>query len=126
MLLQMARVLFNSCIILHCVYVFCCCSVTKPCLTLYSAMVCSTPRVQASLSFTISWRLFKLMSVELMMPSNNLILCCPLLLLPSVFSSIRILSTESALRIRWPKYWNFSFSITPSSEYLGLISFRIY
>ena len=124
MLLQMARFLFNSCIILHCVYVFRCCSVTKPCLTLCSAVVCSTPRVQASLSFTISWRLFKLMSVELMMPSNNLILCCPLLL-PSVFASIRILSNESALRIRWPKYWNFSVSITPSSEYSGLISFRI-
>ena len=79
---------------------------------------------QASLSFTISWSLLKLMSIELMMPSNHLILCCPLLLLPSIFSSIRVFSNESVLRIRWPEYWNFSFSISPSNEYSGLISFR--
>ena len=67
----------------------------------------------------------KLMSIELVMPSNHLILCCPLLLLPSVFPSIRVFSSESALHIRWPNYWSFSFSISPSNEYSGLISFRI-
>ena len=77
---------------------------------------------QASLSITISWSLLKLMSIESVMPSNHLILCRPLLLLPSIFPSIRIFSNESALHIRWPKYW--SFSISPSNEYSGLISFR--
>ena len=82
---------------------------------------------QASLSLTISWSLIKLMSIELVMPSNHLILCRPRLLLPSVFPSIRVFSNESALHIRWPKYWSFSFSfsISPSSEYSGLISFSI-
>ena len=80
---------------------------------------------QASLPFTISRSLLKLMSIESMMLPNHLILCHPLLLLPSVFSSIRVFSNESALRMRWPKYWSFSFSISPSSEYSGLISFRI-
>ena len=79
---------------------------------------------QALLSF-ISWSLLKLMSIESVMPSNHLILCHPLLLLPSVFPSIRIFSNESALHIRWPKCWSFCFSISPSSEYSGLISFRI-
>ena len=78
---------------------------------------------QASLSFTISQSSLRLISIELMMPSNHLILCCSLLLLPSIFSSIRILSNESDLHIRWPKYWSFSFSISPSNEYSGLISF---
>ena len=78
---------------------------------------------QASLSITNSWSLFKLMSIELVMPSNHLILCHPLLL-PSIFSSIRVFSNESVLHIRWPKYWSFSFSISPSNEYSGLISFR--
>ena len=78
---------------------------------------------QASLSFTISLSLLKLMSIESMMPSNHLILCRPLLLLPSIFPSIRVFSNKSALRIRWPKYW--SFSISPSNEYSGFISFRI-
>ena len=78
---------------------------------------------QASLSFTISQSLLKLMSIESVMPSNLLILCCPLLLLTSIFLSIRVFSNESALHIRWPKYWNFS--ISPSNEYLGLISFRM-
>ena len=82
-----------------------------------------TVACQASLSFTISWILLKLMSIESAMPSNYLILCHPLLLLPSIFPSIRIFSNESALRIRWPKYW--SFSISPSNEYSGLISFRM-
>ena len=84
-----------------------------------------TPWTEASLSFTISWSLLKLIFTELMMPSNHLILCCPLLLLPSVFSSIRDFSNESVLHIRWPKYWNFSFSISSSNEYSGLISFRM-
>ena len=78
---------------------------------------------QASLSFTIS-RLLKLMSIESLMPSNHLILCRPLLL-PSIFQSIRIFSNESVLRIRWPKYWSFSFSVSPSNEYSGLISFKM-
>ena len=80
---------------------------------------------QAYLSFTIPQSLFRLMSIELVMPSNHLILCCPLLLLPSIFSSIRIFSNGSAHHIRWPKCWSFSFSISSSSEYSGLISFRI-
>ena len=80
---------------------------------------------QASLSFTISQSLLKLMSIELVMPSNHLILCHPLLLLPSIFLSIRVFSNELALHIRWPKYWSFSFRISPSNEYSRLISFRI-
>ena len=80
---------------------------------------------QASLSFTISWSLFKFMSTESEMPSNHLILCHPLLLLPSIFPSIRVFSNELALGIKWPKYWSISFSISPSSEYSGLISFRM-
>ena len=84
-----------------------------------------TVECQASLSFTISWSLLKLMSIESVMSFSHLILCCPLRLLPSVFPSIRVFSNESALHIRLPKYWNFSLSISPSSEYSGLISFRI-
>ena len=80
---------------------------------------------QASLSFTNSQSLLKLMSIELVMPSNHLIFCHPLLLSLSIFPSIRIFSKESALRIKWPKDWSFSFSISPSNEYLGLISFRM-
>ena len=80
---------------------------------------------QASLSITNSQSLLKLMSTDLAMPSNHLILCCPLLLLPPIFPSIRVFSNESVLRIRWPKYWSFSFSISPSNEYLELISFRM-
>ena len=80
---------------------------------------------QASLSFTIAWSLLKLMSIELVMPPNHLILCRPLQLLPSVFPSSRVFSNESTLRMRWPKYWSFSFSISPSNEQPGLISFRM-
>ena len=80
---------------------------------------------QASLSIINFQSLLKLMSIESVMPSNHVILCCPLLLLPSIFPSIRVFSNESVLRIRWPKYWSFSFSITPSNEYSGLISFMI-
>ena len=84
-----------------------------------------TAAYQASLSFTISWSLLKFMSIESVMPSNNLILCCPLLFLPSIFPNIRVFSNESALCIRWPKYWSFSFSISPSNEYSRLTFFRI-
>ena len=80
---------------------------------------------QASLSITSSRSLPKRMSIESMMPSNHLILCRPLLLLPSIFPSIRVFSNESALHIRWPKYWSFSFSISPSNQHPGLISFRM-
>ena len=80
---------------------------------------------QDSLSFTIFWSLLKLMSIKTVMLSNHLILCRPLLLLPSIFSSIRVFSNESALPIRWSKYWSFSFSISPSNEYSGWIFFRI-
>ena len=85
-----------------------------------------TPRTaarQASLSITNSWSLLKLMFIESVMPSNHLILCRPLLLLPSIFPSITVFPKESVLRIRWPKYWNFNFSINPSNECSGLISF---
>ena len=105
-----------------------CCSVTQLCPTLCNPMDCSMP---GSLSFTSSWSLLKLMSIESVMPSNHLILChhhlvlcCPLLLLPPIFPSIRVFSSEWALRIRWPKYWSFNFSISPSKQYSGLISFR--
>ena len=84
-----------------------------------------TVACQASLSITNSWRLLKLMSIESVMPSNHLILCHFLLLLPSIFPSIKVFSNELAVCIRWPKYWSFSFSISPSNEYSGLISFRI-
>ena len=84
-----------------------------------------TAACQASLSITNSQSLPKLMSIELAMPSNHLILCRPLLLLPSIFPSIRAFSSESVLRIRWPKYWSFSFSISPSNKYSGLIPFRM-
>ena len=80
---------------------------------------------QPFLSITSSQILLKLMSIESVMPSNHLILCCPLLLLPSIFLSIRVFSSESVLHMRWPKYWSFSFSISPCSEYSELISFRI-
>ena len=80
---------------------------------------------QASLSIINSWSLLKFMSIESVMPYNHLMLCHPLLLLPSIFPSIKIFSSESALHIRWPKYWSFSFNISPSNEYTGLISFRM-
>ena len=95
------------------------CSIVSDSLTPWTAAC------QASLSITNSQSLLKLMSIELVMPSNHLILCHPLLLLPSIFPSIRVFSSESLLCIRWPKYWSCSFSISPSNEYSGLISFRI-
>ena len=85
---------------------------------------CTAPH-KASLSITNSQSLLKFMSIESLMPSNHLIFCCPLLLLPSIFPSIRVFSNESVLHIRWPKYWSFSFSISPSKEHSVLISFRI-
>ena len=85
----------------------------------------STAVCQPSLSFTISWSLLKLMSIESMMSSNHLILCRPLLLLLSIFPSIRVFSNEPVLHIRWPHHWSFSFSISPSNEYSGLVSFRM-
>ena len=88
------------------------------------ATPCTAAR-QASLSISNSRSLLKLMSIESVMPSNHLILCRPLLLLPSIFPSIRVFSNESALRIRWPKYWSFSFTISPCNEYLARISFRM-
>ena len=84
-----------------------------------------TAACQASLSITNSRSLFKFMSIELVMPSNHFVLCHPLLLPPSIFLSIRVFSNEPVLCIRWPKYWSFSFSISPSNEYSGLISFRM-
>ena len=98
-------------------------SATQSCPTLCDPMDCVMP---ASLSITSSWNLLKLMSVESVMPSNHLILCRPLPLLPSIFPSIRVFSNESVLCIRQPKYWSFSFSISSSNEYSGLISFRMY
>ena len=94
------------------------CSVVSDSATILAAAC------QASLSNTNSWSLLKLISIELVMPSKCLILCHPLLLLRSIFSSIRVFSNESVILIRWPKYWSFSFSICPSNEYSGLISFR--
>ena len=98
-----------------------CCSVAKLCLTFATQWTASH---QVSLSSTVSWSLLKFMSIESVMLSNCLILCHPLLLLPSIFPSIMVFSNELALCIRWPKYWSFSFSISPSKEHSGLISFR--
>ena len=103
-------------------HLFCCCSVTQVMSDSCDSMNCSTPDFPILI---ISQSLLKLMCIELVMPSNHLILCCPLLLLPSIFPSIRVFSNESALPIRWPQYWSFIFSISPSNEYSGLISFRI-
>ena len=100
----------------------CCCSVAKSCPILCDPMNCSMPAFPV-LIITLS--LFKLMSIESVIPFNHLILCHPLLLLPSIFPRNRVFSNESGLCIRWPKYWSFSFSNSPSIEYLGMISFRI-
>ena len=101
-------------------------SVAQLCLTLCDPMDCSSPTpIAYLLSITNSHCLLTLMSIMLVMSSNRLTLCCPILPLPSVFPSIRVFSSESFLGIKWPKYWSFSFSISPSNEYSGLISFRI-
>ena len=99
------------------------CSVAQSCPTLCNP---ETAAHQASLSITNSRSLLKLMSVESVMPPNNLIHCCPLLLPPSIFLSIRVFSNESALHIRWSKYWSFNFTISPSNDHPGLIAFRMY
>ena len=100
-------------------------SASQSCLTLCSPMDCSTPGLCVHhLSITSSQSLLKLMSIESVMPSNHLILCHPLLVPPSIFPSIRVIFIHSVLHIRWPKYWSFSFSISPSNEHPGLISFR--
>ena len=96
--------------------------VTQSYLTLCDPMDCSTPGLPVH---HLSWSLFRLMIIELVMTSNYLILCRPLLLPPSIFPSIRVFSNESVLHIRWPKYWSFSFNISPSNEHPGLISFRM-
>ena len=101
---------------------FHCCSVAQPVQLFKTPWTAAS---QASQSITNSQILLKLMSTMSVMPFNHFILCCPLLCLPSIFPSIRVFSSESVLHIRWPKYWSFSFSISPSNEYLGLISFRI-
>ena len=98
------------------------CLVTQSCPTLHDPMDCSTPGLPVH---TNSWNLLKLMSIESVIPSNHLILCHPLLLPPSFFPSIKVFSNESVHHIRWPKYWNFIFSISPSNEYSGLICFRM-
>ena len=96
-------------------------SVAQSCLTFVTPW---TAAHQASLSVANSWSLLRLISIELVMPSNHLVLCCPLLLPPSIFPSIKVFSNESVLLITWREYWSFSFSISPSNEYSGLISFR--
>ena len=97
-------------------------SVAQSCLTLWNPVNCSTPGLPV---ITNSWGSPKLMSIELVMPSSHLILCHPLLLLPSITPSIRVFSNESTLCMRWPKYWSFSLSISPSNEHPGLVSFRM-
>ena len=123
-----------SCAYLPCIYLFVCfCPFSNWIIycwfSIHSVVSNSatpwTAAHQASLSFTISLGSLKLKSIELVMPSDHLILCCPLLLPSSVFSSIRVFSNESSLHIRWPKYWSFSFSISPFNEHPGLISFRM-
>ena len=100
-------------------------SVQFSCSVVSNSVTPWTAAHQATLSITNSWSLLKFMSIELMMPSNHLILCHPLFLLPSILPSIRVFSNKSVLCIRWPKYWSFSFNISPSSEYSGLTSFRM-
>ena len=116
----------NSNILLNCMLMLTCILVviqSASCVQLFATPW--TAAHQASLSFTISQSLLKLMFIESVMPSNPLILCCLLFLLPSIFPSISVFSSELAFCIRWPKYWNFSFSISPSNEYSGLISFWV-
>ena len=100
-------------------------SVQFSCSVMSDSVTSWTAAHQASLSITNSQTLLKLIYIKLVMPSNHPILCCPLLFPPSIFPSIRVFSNESVLHIGWPKYWSFSFSISPSNEYSGLISFRV-
>ena len=122
MFLQTCCVLFSLCFIFPSIYTF------SSVQSLSHVQLFATPwtaTCQASLSITNSWSLLKLMSIESVIKSNHLILCHPLLLPTSIFPSIRVFSNESVLPIRWPKYWSFSFSISPSKEHPGLISFRM-
>ena len=124
MFLWLILVIISSYIHFHNCVIFCISSVQS----LSHVQLFVTPWTaagQTSLSIANSWSLLKLTSIESVMPSNHLILCCPLLLLPLVFPSIRVFSNKSVLHIRWPKYWSFSFSISPSNEYLRPISFRM-
>ena len=114
--------LYNSCITMHNIYQFS--SVQSLTRVRLFAAPCIAGR-QASLSITNSWSSLRLMSIKSVMPSSHFIFCRPLLLLPSIFPCIRVFSSESVLHIRWPKYWSFSFNISPSNEYSGLISFRM-
>ena len=121
---------FQKCLIFHFDFLLCVCTDSHfnsvqllSCVRLFATPW--IPARQASLSITNSWNLPKLMCIELVMPSNHLILCRPLLLLPPIPPSIRVFSNESTLYMRWPKYWSFSFTISPSSEHPGLISFRM-
>ena len=107
----------DHCLLSHTLLVQCSCSIVSDFATPWTAAR------HVPLSITNSWSLLKLMSIKSVMPSNHFTLCCPLLLLHSILPSIRVFSNESVLHIRWPKYWSFSFSISPSSEYSGLISF---
>ena len=116
------KYVFNSTVLIIIWYNICCCSVTKLCPVLCNLVDYSKPAFPV---FIISWSLLKLMSTESVMLSNHLILCRPLLLLPSIFPSIRVFPSESVLHIGWPKYWSFSFSLSPSNVYSRLISFRI-
>ena len=112
----------------HLKYILCHATCVSSVQSLSHVRLFVTPRTaacQASLTITNSWSLLKLMSIKLVMPSSHLILCHPLLLQPSIFPSIRVFSNESVPRMRWPKYWSFSFSISRSKEYSGLISFRM-
>ena len=113
------------CVYIHIsVYVSTCCSIAKMCLTLSNPMKCSMPGFPV-LHCLLEFGLLRCMSIQLVIPSNHLIFCLPLLFLTSIFPSMRVFSNELALHIRWPKYWSFSFSISPSNEYWGLIFFRI-
>ena len=105
--------------------VYCCFLVAQTCSTLCDPMYCRTPRLPVHHPITMSQNLFKLMTIKSVMPSNHLVLCRPLLLLPPIFPSIKVFSNESAFHIRWPKYWSFSFSNSLSNKYPGLISFMI-
>ena len=122
----MSSFLFNilSCIVTDMIYPYLCilllCGGISSIQSLRCVQLFATPctaECQASLCITNSWSMLKLLSIESVMAFNHLILCCPLLLLPSIFPSIRVFSSESVLRIRWPKFWSFSFSISPSSEF---------
>ena len=120
--LEYLNIITTDKVLIKCSSVSCCCSVAQLCLPVCDSWIAAH---QASMSVTISWSLLKPKSIKSVTPSNHPILCCPLLLLPSIFPSIRVLPNELALHIRWPNYWSFSFSISPSNEYSWLISFRM-